>query len=161
MSIEGPLVFRALTNEVAMNQFYRALRAPLLFLSLLCLVACSTISPYNQHAYELSTSTKAEALSVVSKATEDYKLHAGEVQALKLNVEKAYEYTRGFPKNEDVTQMWEIMMNESGGALYGFLKDWKQDGKLSQAFVSEKRRQISKQFDEIIGLEGFKRKVAD
>ncbi|WP_051154198.1 hypothetical protein [Paraburkholderia graminis] len=144
-----------------MGQFYRALRAPLLFLSLLCLSACNTISPYNQHAYELSTSTKAEALSVVSKATENYKLHAAEVQALKLDVEKCYEYTRGFPKNGEVTRMWEITMNESGGALYGFLNDWKQDGKFSQSFVSEKRRQISKQFDEIVELEGFKRKVAD
>jgi len=128
------------------------------FVVALYLTAC-TIAPYNQHAYELSTSAKAEALMVVGKATEDYKFHMAEVQALKLNVAKAYEYSRGFPKNQEVVGMWDITMNSSGNSLYGFLDEWKSDGRLSATYVSEKQKQIGKQFDEIIGLEGFKRKT--
>jgi hypothetical protein len=141
-----------------MQRVVRSFYGSCLGIVLLALSACETIAPYNAHAYELATSTKAEALSVVSNATDKYPTHALEVQTLKLNVEKAYEYAKGIPKNEDATKQWEIVMNESGGGLYAFLKDWKQEGKFSQSFVSEKKQQIEKQFDQIIGLEGLKRK---
>ena len=68
-----------------MNQ---TLRDPHLF----CVTACSTISTYDQAAYEHVTSANADALALMGKATESYSAHAKEVETLNLTLQKAYEY---------------------------------------------------------------------
>jgi hypothetical protein len=49
---------------------------------------------------------KVEALATMGKASEPYASHKQSVDVLKMNVEKAYVYAKGIPKNEDVTEMW-------------------------------------------------------
>jgi len=127
--------------------------------SIIAITGCSTIALYNQKAYELETSVKAEALIVVAMGTEQFSSHVADVKALKLDTEKAYEYAKGIPKNEISTKQWEIILNPKGGSLYGFLTLWEKNGKLSKEFVAEKDKQIGKQFDQIIELEENKPKT--
>lgn len=122
------------------------------------MAACNTIALYNAHSYEMATANKAEAVSVMQKATEKYSAHEAEVSALKLNVRKSYEYAKGIPKNEIVASMYEKMMDERKAALFGFLAQWKKRGSLDQALVDEKVDQISRDFDQIIELEEGKQK---
>jgi hypothetical protein len=134
------------------------------------LTGCPTIAPYNQKSYELTTSTKAEALAVLDKASDPYNTHIKEVEKLRLEVEKAYEYANGIPKNEVVVGMWneirgyvyrvdkkQWVANDNGN-LYSTLELWKRKKILNASAVDEKKKQIASSFDQIIGLEGGKNK---
>ena len=50
--------------------------------------ACSTISQFNQKAYENATSLKVEALMVMKKATEPFEDHRSSVEELIVKVDK-------------------------------------------------------------------------
>jgi hypothetical protein len=120
---------------------------------------CTHISPYDQTSYQLSTAAKAEALSVIAKATEPYSQHQTEVAALELNVNKAYEYARGLPKNQIITHMWEILNSKDEHALGAFLQEWKDRGILDSGYIAQKQIEIGKDFDQIIELESGKNKT--
>ena len=75
----------------------------------LMIAGCATIAPYSQTAYEQATSLKAEALILMDKATEQFSLHKDEVQKVRLDMDKAYEYAKGRPNNELSTKQWEIV----------------------------------------------------
>src|ERR1700727_2809115 len=123
------------------------------------LAACiTTISPYSDVAYQQATAVKSEAMTVMSNATEPFRMHATDVKTLELDVEKAYEYARGRPKNEISTKQWEIIRDPSGASLIGFLERWKREGKLGQEFVTEAKKVISDQLDTVIDLESGKPK---
>ncbi|AEB09556.1 hypothetical protein [Desulfobacca acetoxidans] len=136
------------------------------FLGLLVIIltvglgGCATISPYSATAYEQATSLKAEALVLMGKATEPYSQHQTQVEALKLNLEKAYEYAKGRPKNELSIRQWEILKDPERHSLGGFLKRWQQESSLRPAFVQEAKELVADQFDAIIGLESGKPKTA-
>lgn len=121
--------------------------------------ACSSlIATYNQAAYEQATSTKAESLVLMSKGTEPYNQHAQAAAALMLDVDKAYEYAAGRPKNEISAEQWANIRDPDKNLLGGFLKRWKKQGRLSSAFVKEAKLQVAKAFDQIIELESGKNK---
>jgi hypothetical protein len=121
--------------------------------------ACSSlIAAYSQAAYEQATSIKAESLVLMNQATEPYSQHAQGVATLMLNVDKAYEYAKGRPKNEISTAQWAKMKDPNSNLLGGFLKRWKEQGQLKPAFVREAAAQIAMAFDQIIELESGKNK---
>ncbi len=129
------------------------------FLSLFIIfTACSTIDVFNQRAYEQATSIKVDALSLIDKATDSYDNHKDEIYQLKLNAKKAYEYSKGRAKNEESTKQWEIIINPERNLLFGFLKRWRDEGKLSSTFIYEAKKIISEGFDAVIELESGKRK---
>ena len=77
-----------------------------------CLSAgCSTISTYDQVAYEHATNAKVDALALMDKATGDYSAHREEIATVVLELKKAYEYDKGRPLNERTLQQWDVMMN--------------------------------------------------
>lgn len=130
--------------------------------ALLALVACAAnISPYSQRAYEQATSLKVDALALMNKATEPYSRHQAKVEALKLDLDKAYEFAAGRPKNEHSTRQWEILRDPERHLLGGFLKRWEAapGGQLSPAFVKEARTIVSQAFDTIIQLESGKKRA--
>lgn len=135
---------------------------------ILMLAGCPTIAPYSQKSYENATTIKAEALVLISKsADEDFDANKSNVDSLKLDVEKAYEYANGIPKNGRISQMWALLKNENRkGSLFDVLNLWKEKHKFDPSFldgVPEKnipgiKEQLSKEFDQIIGLESGKNK---
>lgn len=145
-------------------------RSLIVLCATLALQGCPTIAPYNQKSYELTTATKAEALTVLDKATEPYKKHVQEIEALQLSVEKAYEYANGIPKNQTIVAMWNVIRGKrqnpdtkewtdaDNGNLYSTLNNWKTKGAFTRDFVNQYKSQIAKSFDQIIELEGGKNK---
>lgn len=129
----------------------------ILFISL----GCATISPYSETAYQQATSLKVESLALMDKATEPYAQHQAEVEALRLKIDKAYEYAKGLPKNEDTTRQWEILKSSDRHLLGAFLEHWREKSTLSAAYIADKQRQVGSAFDQIIGLESGKIKPSE
>jgi hypothetical protein len=126
-------------------------------LPLLLLVAgCATIAPYSQTAYEQVTALKAESLILMDKATEQYSVHKDEVQKVRLDMDKAYEFAKGRPKNELSTKQWEAVRDPERNSLGGFLKAWETRGVLGETFVSEAKKVVADHLDQISGLESGK-----
>ncbi len=114
------------------------------------------IDKYDKVAYQNATSIKVDALVLMDKATEPYSQNESCVEELKIQVEKAYEYAKGRPKNEIVTKQWAIMKDPNRNLLGGFLERWKDKKTLSKIFITEAKNNISLGFDQIIGLESGK-----
>lgn len=123
----------------------------------LIFLSCSTISPFNQRAYEQATELKVEALALMDKAVLPFADYRSEAEAFRLNIEKAYEYAKGLPKNEITARQWEILKDPNHKLLGGFLKRWEEKSKLSEVFIREAKIQVTESFDTIIELESGKR----
>jgi hypothetical protein len=128
--------------------------------ALALLSACSLIAHYDQVAYEHATSAKVDTLALMDKATGSYSDHQKDVDALGIELDKAYEYDRGRSLNKITVAQWDILRDPNGNLVGGFLKMWKAKGSLGATFVSEKKIQIGKAFDQIIALESGKQKPA-
>jgi hypothetical protein len=122
---------------------------------------CSTISTFDQYAYTQTTSLKVDALALMGKATEDAAMHTDALEQLTIKIDKAYEYEKGRPKNEITTRMWDVLKNPERNLLGGFVKRWREKGKLSQAFIDEAKELVAEAFDLISGLESQKIKQDD
>ncbi|MDR2802531.1 MAG: hypothetical protein LBB31_04860 [Prevotellaceae bacterium] len=127
-----------------------------LLLSAVMVASCATISLFDQHAYERTTSLKVDALHVMSAATEDYAAHVQDIETLQLNLQKAYEYEKNRPNNDITTQMWALLLNPEEHLLGGFFTLWKEEGKLGETAVSRSKQQVGEAFDKIAGLESKK-----
>jgi len=126
----------------------------------LTLSGCSLISHYDQVAYEHATSAKVDTLALMDKATRSYDGHQKEIEALVIELNKAYEYDRGRALNKLTVAQWDILRDPNRNLVGGFLKMWKAKGSFSATFIAEKKPQISDAFDQIIALESGKQKAA-
>lgn len=127
-------------------------------LCLFALASCSTISTYDQAAYEHATSAKVDTLALMDKATESYSAHEKEIIAVQTELDKAYEYDVGRPLNKITVMQWAILRDPERNLVGGFLKMWKSKGSVGATFITEKKKQIGEAFDQIIGLESGKLK---
>jgi hypothetical protein len=132
-----------------------------LLVTLVFFAGCSTITPFSPKAYEQATSLKVDALSIMDKASEPFSNQKQSIDALKLDVEKAYEYAKGRPQNEVTTKQWSIIKDPARNSLGGFLKRWEDKSTLDKPFIQEAKGIVSDGFDAIIELESGKRKPND
>lgn len=130
--------------------------SPFLLSGLLILNSCSSMPDFSQKAYSKAVRLKIQSLDLMDKATEGYSKHSDEVDSLKTELRFAYEYAKGRPDNELITEKWDQMINPERNLIGGFLKIWKEDLILSPIFVSEAQVVIGKAFDTIIELESGK-----
>jgi hypothetical protein len=139
------------------------IKQKILSMGLLMVLTCTVIfscnpiiSTFDQAAYSQVTSLKVDALYLMDRSTEDYVTHEAEVTALQLNVSKAIEYDKHRPHNTITNKMWDILNDPDGHLLGGFIAKWKKEGKESQTYVAEKKKQIGESFDQIAELESKK-----
>jgi hypothetical protein len=125
------------------------------------LAACSLIAPFDQASYEHATNAKVDTLALMDKATGSYEEHQKEVEALMLELNKAYEYDRGRSLNKFTVAQWDVLRDPNGDLVGGFLQMWKTKGSLLPGVVREKKIQIGKAFDKIIALESGKQHQAE
>ncbi|MPT26450.1 MAG: hypothetical protein E2602_05910 [Achromobacter sp.] len=135
-----------------------ALKSPIALALASITVGCSTTSPFSEKAYEQATSLKVEALATMDRATEPFPTQKQAIEALSSNIEKAYEYAKGRPHNEETTGQWEIIKDPKRNSLGGFLAFWKKNTVLGTHFIGEAKIIVSDGFDTIIELESGKRK---
>ena len=128
--------------------------------ALALLSACSLIAHYDQVAYEHATSAKVDTLALMDKATGSYDDHQKEIDALIIELNKAYEYDRGRSLNKITVAQWDVLRDPNRNLVGGFLKMWKAKGSLSTTFIAEKKLQITDAFDQIIALESGKPRPA-
>lgn len=125
----------------------------------MCLVAsgCAPgISLYSEHAYDQAVTLKISSLRLIDRANEPYSDHAQDVESLMYEIDKAYEYAKGRPRNELSARQWKILKDPDGRLLGGFILRWKEQETLSPVFISEAKGVISDAFDTLIGLESGK-----
>ena len=125
-------------------------------LAALLLTACSSVSVYSPEAYKQAVDLKIESLNLMSFATMAFGDYADDVEFLKTELNKAYEFAKGRPDNEISTNQWEILLDDDRSLLGGFLKRWEEEETLSEMFVEEAQMLVSDAFDTIIGLESGK-----
>jgi hypothetical protein len=118
--------------------------------------SCASISVFSPEAYKQAVDLKVEFLNLMSFATMPYADYEEEVIYLNTKLDKAFEFSRGRPDNEISTEQWEILIDEEGNLLGGFLKRWETEGSLSEMFVTEMQILVGDAFDTIIGLESGK-----
>jgi len=118
--------------------------------------SCASISVFSPEAYKQAVDLKVEALNLMSFATMPYADYEENVIYLNTELDKAFEFSKGRPDNEISTEQWEILINEEGNLLGGFLKRWQTEGSLSEMFVTEMQIVVGDAFDTIIGLESGK-----
>jgi hypothetical protein len=135
------------------------LRHSFCLLLVFALTACSTISTFDQVAFDKATGAKAEALALMDKATGSYSAHEHEIESVSLTIDKAYEYDRGRALNTITVQQWQILRDPKRNLFGGFLRRWREKGSLKPDFIAEKKPDIAEAFDQITGLEIGKRKA--
>jgi hypothetical protein len=123
--------------------------------------ACSTISHFDQFAYQQTTSLKVDALHVMDLGNEAFTAHETDVRKIQMDMEKIYEYEKNRPKNDISTTMWLKLIDSSGALFGGFVNTWKSQGKCSPAYITNKKEQIAFAFDQIAELESRKIKPSD
>ena len=124
---------------------------------LLCSISCTpSIAPYSETAYGQAVGLKVESLRLMERAETPFNDHSKNVQNLELDLEKAYEFAKGRPRNEFSTRQWEILLDPYRNLLSGFFRRWEDSETLSWPFIVEAREIVSRAFDTIIGLESGK-----
>jgi hypothetical protein len=144
-----------------MSPFNRNFTKASIVIIALFLSSCSAISLFDQYAYTQTTSLKVDALAIMDKATESYASHETEVEAVRLKMEKAYEYENHRAKNLITAKLWDILKSPDKNLYGGFVKRWKNESTLNAEFVKQAKGQISEAFDIIAELESQKIKPAD
>ena len=127
---------------------------PLLLFAIFLICSCKPLmSTFDQASYAQVTSLKVDALALMDKATDDYASHITDVTTLQLALDKAIEYDKHRPHNDITNAMWDLMADPNGHLLEGFLVKWKNDGKESPVYLTDKKKTISDSFDQIAELE--------
>ena len=122
--------------------------------------ACTpAVAPYSERAYSQAVDLKVESLRLMSLAEQPFANQEKRVQRLQLDMERAFEFARGRPRNEHSTRQWELMMDAESNLMGGFLALWERDDSLQWPFIEQAKQIVSQAFDEIIGLESGKLKV--
>ena len=114
----------------------------------------SMIAVFDQHAYENAATLKAHAMVLISHANEPYEERAEEIEFFMREVDAAYEYVAGIPKNEDSAAQWNLL--RGNGLLRGFFELWKSQGTLAPGDIEATQENVSDAFDQIIRLEAAK-----
>lgn len=123
---------------------------------------CSNMQAvFSEQAYQQAVSLKVESLNLMDKATDNFSEHQAAVEQLQTDLQKAYQYAQGRPKNGTTTRQWEILIDPEGNLLGGFLARWEEKGSMSEVFIEENKKIISDAFDTIIELESGKRKPSE
>ena len=135
------------------NKYLAVLRVAALATASSC---APIISPFSQQAYQYATELKVESLKLMDRAELPFNENESRVEKLQVELEKAYEFARGRPRNEHSARQWEMILDPETNLLGGFLKRWKEAGSLSYPFISEAKRIVAEAFDAVIGLESGK-----
>jgi len=92
----------------------------------------------------------------MDKATEPYANHEPKAENLIIEMQKMVEYEKNKENNNITHKMWEILANDNRNLMAGFLKRWKNQGPLSQVFVTEAKGQIAEAYDVLIKYDSKK-----
>ncbi len=124
------------------------------------LAACDPlIGGYSAEAYKNATSLKARSLAMIDRAGRSYASQQNGVEALMTDIDAAYEFANGLPKNRISAAQWQLMRDPDEGLMGGFVAGWKRNRTVGAFFRNERKQQIARAYDYIICLEVNKQKA--
>jgi hypothetical protein len=116
--------------------------------------ACSSsIAVFDQYAYRQTTALKVDALDLMDKAGVEYTAQEKQIMDMDILFRKVMEYERHRPQNEIVSDMWFKLYDPAFNLYGGFMKRWKEKGKLDRSFISDQQQIVGLAFDQIAELE--------
>lgn len=114
-----------------------------------------TIAGYQEQAYRNATTLKAESDALLAaSATVRYPDAAARVDRVATDIDAAYNYASGLPKNSLSAAQWQKLRD---GFFRPFVATWAARGTLGPAASREDAGQLDAAFDQIICLEANKR----
>ena len=141
-----------------MRKIALRLIAVLLALTTVLVAGCAWRAPFNQYSFDETARLKAESTALLHKADRSYALSARKVEALTVNVYKAYEDSRLRALNEESMRVWLVLLDAQQESLAGALNRWKLNDTLSAEERREFQQRIAQNFDDISKLEGEKKR---
>lgn len=133
------------------------IRLSIIKFSLLLLASCASIAGHDNVAVLIATDAKVDADELIKSATVPASEKSEEIEKIKLDCKKAYEYSRMKSNNNISAKQWQIMISPDRKMLGGFIKMWEERGRgFSEAYLLEVRDVVAAGFDEIIKLENAK-----
>nr|WP_299340118.1 hypothetical protein [Allomuricauda sp.] len=126
--------------------------------ALLFLVSCDAarMASYDPYAHQKSMEVRMKASKLIDKSIEPFENHAEEVENLLLEMDKVKTYEQNRSNNGISFRMWQLLADENRFSLAGFIKKWREKGRLSKTFVEESKQQIMEGIDLLIWFEGKK-----
>jgi len=119
------------------------------------------MSAFDQNSYTSAMTLKTESLDLIerSRRVQGETTPTPELLALQaqLDAQVAYEVGKG-KENALSAKQWRLLADPQGNLLGGYLTRWATGARLSDGYVTEKKHQIGDAFDEVLRLEGGKRK---
>lgn len=126
------------------------------------LAACTPFAgAYSEQAYLNATSLKARSLALVAVSDQPYSAHGDDVAEVLTDIDAAYEYARGLPRNEIVTEQWRLIRDPGAGLVGAFAADWRRRGQFNPAVRDEYAGEIAIAFDTLICVEITRKAATD
>ena len=119
------------------------------------------ISAFDQNTYTSAMTLKADSLALIerSRRAQGETTPVPELLALQAQLDAQVAYEAGKGKENGLSAMqWRLLADPKGNLLGGYLTRWAAGARLSDGYVTEKKQQIGSAFDEVLRLEGGKRK---
>jgi hypothetical protein len=128
----------------------------------IALASCTPFAgPFSEQAYRNATSLKARSLALVAASGEQFVVQRQEVTALLTDIDAAYEYARGLPRNEVVTEQWRLIRDPRAGLVGTFAVEWERQGSFGSVFRQEFSGEIAFAFNTLICVETTKKAAED
>jgi hypothetical protein len=120
------------------------------------LCSCSGLH-YSQEAYTRDSTIETKALMIVKHTSDNYNVHATEIDELKTQIDNAATEEKKRKMNQATVKMWEAVQHDKGN-LYDLFELWKTNGTLSPAISDDIVKQVQRLLSSITELENYKRK---
>lgn len=122
-----------------------------LFLLFFLLTACAPL--YSPYVYDQTASLKTEALALMRKADEPYTRHAVKAERLMNDLLSLEQQEVLRKRNNDKVKQWQLLINDRGHLLGGFMSRWQSDTTLNATFINLESRLVGEAFDLIQATE--------
>lgn len=116
------------------------------------------IALYDQYAYTQATSLKVDMQNLaLESATATYKDAKTDIKSVMVELQKAYQYSKGRDNNSLSTKQYEILLADDH-FFKTFINNWQTKGTESAVFAQDVSDQIGHLMDQVIKLENGKNK---
>ena len=119
------------------------------------------MSGFDQNSYTSAMTLKTDSLALIerSRRAQGETTPTPELLALQAQLDAQVAYEAGKGKENALSAMqWRLLADPKGNLLGGYLTRWASGAILNDGYVTEKKHQIGDAFDEVLRLEGGKRK---
>jgi competence protein ComGC len=104
------------------------------------LISCK-VPQYASSSDIANTMVVNEAKNLIEKSTDNYSIHAMEVESLKARIDSIVSEENKRQMNQATNAMWTVVQKDKF-SLYGFFELWKQQNTVSPAAVAEMNQKL-------------------